>query len=53
MFPNLHYKKNKRKEKEKHARYEFSLNSGHLARVPAVLIGWKSTERVHREGTDG
>lgn len=51
MCPNLCKKREKRKEKR--LRDGFSLNSEHLARVPAVLMSWKSTEQVHREGTKG
>lgn len=28
----------------------FSFNAEHLAKGPAVLMKWKSTERVRREG---
>lgn len=45
--------KKARKRKGKGLRDGFSLKSEHLAGVPAVLMSWKSTEQVHREGTKG
>lgn len=46
-------KERKKKNEEKiPARSFHSLNSEHLARGPAVLMSWKSTEHVHRERQD-
>lgn len=43
----------RKEEKEKTPPRSFlSLNSEHLARGPAVLMSWKSTEHVHRGRQD-
>lgn len=42
----------KMKLKKKPPKSFLSLNSEHLARGPAALMSWKSTEHVHRERRD-
>lgn len=52
IYPSVLFVVVQKQEKKNPPRSFLSLNSEHLARGPAVLVNWKSTEHVHRDRQD-